>query len=392
MQRRQRVLIYVQHLSGTGHFVRMFEIARELARDNDVHLVCGGRDVPRRESPWPIRRIELPKICRGVTGLTPVESGQDIMVVMRNRRDRLSAAVNEIQPEHLLIEHFPFSKWDLYDEISSLIAEARAANPAVRIHCSLRDISPATRFDPQDGLHENKIGRTLHDHFDSLLVHADPQVVRLEDHAPWASTLELPVEYTGYVSEKPDPHRENVFDAPTATSLSDPLAVVSVGGKDGTALLNCCVEAWGLVERDDAFRNGTMVLFCPLFGVDRSLQTLEATARGHRVRVEAFTEHYLQWLQRAAISISQAGYNTCVNLLETQTRAILVPNPAMSDQDARARRFDELGLAAAIDPRELNVDLLASMMRRQIHAPRPISAIDLRGAQRTAELLSWHDR
>jgi predicted glycosyltransferase len=89
----------------------------------------------------------------------------------------------------------------------------------------------------------------------------------------------------------------------------------------------------------------------------------------------------------AEVSISQAGYNTCTNVLETRVRAILVPNPATLDQVIRARRMAQLGLARTLDVQDLDSDRLAATILDALAAPRPVHDLDLQGAERTRALL-----
>jgi len=56
MRSGNRVLLYTQHLSGTGHFVRIFEIARALAERYEVYLIDGGRLIPRHPPHTPFKK------------------------------------------------------------------------------------------------------------------------------------------------------------------------------------------------------------------------------------------------------------------------------------------------------------------------------------------------
>ena len=59
---RLRVLIWVQHLLGTGHLERMRRIAEALAqREVDVHFVTGGVPLEGR-MPERVRIVQLPPV------------------------------------------------------------------------------------------------------------------------------------------------------------------------------------------------------------------------------------------------------------------------------------------------------------------------------------------
>src|SRR4030095_7923839 len=99
-----------------------------------------------------------------------------------------------------------------------------------------------------------------------------------------------------------------------------------------------------------------------------------------------FTSDFLGWVERADLSISRAGYNTCTNLLETRTRALLLPDPRMSDQRLRAQRFAEHGLAEVVHEEEPSVELLAEAIEAALRREPPRHAFDLDGAQQTCAL------
>jgi predicted glycosyltransferase len=60
---RLSIMLYSQALSGVGHYVRSFEIARALSQRHEVQLVDGGRRVPRAADNE-VRRLVLPRSRR----------------------------------------------------------------------------------------------------------------------------------------------------------------------------------------------------------------------------------------------------------------------------------------------------------------------------------------
>jgi predicted glycosyltransferase len=93
---------------------------------------------------------------------------------------------------------------------------------------------------------------------------------------------------------------------------------------------------------------------------------------------------------QCTVSVSQAGYNSVVEGLAAQARMVLVPFAAGAEdeQEQRARRLQELGLAERIGERELNGTDLARAIDRIAARPRPAAgrfAFD--GAERTAEIV-----
>jgi len=351
-----KFLLYCQSLSVSGHFVRTYEIARALSASHRVHVVDGGLPIPRRAAP--VTLLPLPRIHRRAGRLVPVEAGCRIADVMRARRGVLEKAVREIDPDAIVVEHFPFSKGSLRDEVVAMLACSRA-----RAVCSLRDIAPLTRTDPVE---PQETLQLLDRYFDAVLVHGDPSLTTLDEQIDWASRLPVPVTYTGIVSERP------VATARTAE------VVVSAGGGDGGDFLPVVLEAWRLL--DDAERS--LVIYPPLG------RTGPALAGARNARIESHAPRFLGTLAGADLSISHAGYNTCANLLETRAPAIVIPRDEMSDQQTRARLLEQRGLLRVAKRESLGAPTLARMMRCMMGVRMPEHGLDLNGAERTRELLT----
>ncbi len=366
---RRRVFLYVQSLSGTGHYVRMYEIARALAPFHDVLLLDGGRPIPR--PPAPVPRLVVPGIYRDTGGDLAAVDGRPIDLVLAERRAALAAALDELRPDVVLVEDYPFSKWEMDAEIRGVLERARRAGPALVCSC-LRDIGTRKRRRVDGDDFPGRVKERLRAAFDRVLVHADPAVVRVEEHLPWAADLPVPVVYTGYVSQ-PAPARPPAD--PTRVQV-----VVSTGGAAANSLIPLAIQAWGRLGL-----RGELTVFLPAFASAGELATWRAEEPG--VRFAPFSADFLDTLAAADVSVSHAGYNTCVNLLAAGTPAVLVPNPGMGDQVHRAALLERLGLAAALDLETASPDDLARAIRSRLDAPPPAHAIDLSGAETVRAIL-----
>jgi predicted glycosyltransferase len=310
--------------------------------------------------------------------------------VLAARASGLGRAAAKFAPDVLVVEHYPFSKWELAPEIDVLIDAARAANPDVEIVCSARDILRRTRHESvSDAGWQRRVIATLNDRFDALLVHADPGFTRLEEHFAGAGELAVRVAYTGFVSEKPGPAGGDARARPAGLAAGEASLVVSTGGGAGSAaLVERAIEAWRRLASRGAHAGRRMQVFCGLFWSDDEIEKLRERAAGGRCVVHPFTGDFLQQVGNADLSISRAGYNTCTNLLEVRCPALLLPDPRMSDQRFRAQRFAEHGLAAVVSSEEPSVAELAEAIEAALRRERPRHAFDLDGAQRTCDLLS----
>ena len=377
-----RALCYAQNLSGVGHFVRMHTIASALATRHDVHLIDGGRPFPTPVFEHEPARVPLPVLRRGGVGRLAAADGGPPTDLIAQRTAQLAAVVADLRPDVLLVDHYPFSKWELADEIDGAADAARRANPATLVVCSLRDVAPRTPHEPVDpDLYDEEVLRRLAA-FDALIVHADPRLTTLRDHFRAADRITIPVRYSGLVVEP--------VVAPADTPES-PYAVASAGGLDATGFLVAVVEAFEALSASAAIPPMSLHVFAPAHAQPHELTTIAASASasaGERVVVHPFSDSFGAWLEGAALSISRSGYNTATAILRSRVPAVLVPDPSVSDQPPRAAMLQAANLAVFVDDGDVpDVAALRDAMLRAVARGRPNVELDLDGAVATVDLL-----
>jgi predicted glycosyltransferase len=374
-----RILCHAQHLSGVGHFVRMHAIASGLAAAHEVHLLDGGRPVPRAVEGG-ARRIVLPRLEHRDGRLTG-EDGGPAGAVLDERARTLAAAVERIRPDVVLVDHYPFSKWELEREIAAAVETARRVRPGARVLCSLRDVVRRTRFEAvPEARFEASVIERLRAHFDGILVHADPSFTRIEQHFGRAAELPVPVHYTGFVTDEGVGAQEEPGSG---------VAVLSCGGgARSLPFLLAAIEAFRRFVAGGAACGVELQVFPGLSPPAAEAEALRAAAGRGPVRLRAFAPDFARWLAASELSISRAGYNTTVQLLAVRVRAVVAPDPEMSDQAWRARRLSELGLATAVAGRPDDADALAAALEDAWRRPPPPPhAFALDGVARTRALL-----
>jgi len=356
-----KVFFYVQHLLGIGHLKRAAALSRALEHAGfQVTLASGGAPVPG------IRVLQLPSVSSTDFKNLLDEHGQPVDEAWKaRRRDRLLEAFHENSPDALVIELFPFGRRQMRFELIPLLEAASAAPRRPLIVCSVRDLlqpNPAR---------EAEAAERFERYFDRLLVHGDPRVAAFEHSFGGAARLAAKLHYTGYV----------VDQAPAAGDAGSGEVLVSAGGGAvGRALLETAIRARPL----------TRLSHCTwrvLAGVNaKGLDALQ----GEGVIVERARNDFTLRLRNCVLSVSQAGYNTVMETLQAGARAVLVPyaGGAESEQTSRARFLARRGLVQVVEEDALTPAALAAAIDRAAAAPRPApDAIDLNGAQRTAELL-----
>ncbi len=122
---------------------------------------------------------------------------------------------------------------------------------------------------------------------------------------------------------------------------------------------------------------------------EREFRALRRAApRG--VVVERNRGDFRALLSRCAVSVSQAGYNTVMDVLAAGAPALLIPftGAGESEQPLRAQRLEQLGRVAVVGEHELDPMTLARALDRLVQGGGvPALELDLDGARRCAELL-----
>ena len=371
-----KVLFHVQHLLGIGHDRRAALVARGLAGAGmAVTLLRGGHAVPGVEY-GPARVIQLPPVRAADAGFKTLldEDGKPIDETWRaRRRDAALKAFSDVAPDRLLVESFPFARRAFRFELIPLLEAAKAAG--VPTACSVRDILVAK---PDPKRVEEVVG-TVERLVDTVLVHGDPALIPFGATFPAAARIEDRIRYTGYVAAPA---------APTAAEGDGAgEVVVSVGGGAvGLPLLRAAIAARPLTPaRDSVWR-----LLAGPDVAEAEVRALRASAPAGVV-VERARPDFPALLARCRLSISQAGYNTVLDLLQAGCRAVVVPFAAGSEteQATRARLLEARGRLTVVEEAGLSPESLAAGVVTALAAapPAPIR-LELDGAARTARLLA----
>jgi predicted glycosyltransferase len=370
-------LFHVQYLLGIGHLQRSLRIAEAL-RDLGiaVTLVQGGPPLAEVALPRGLDLVQLPPIrARDATFALVDMAGKPVSEALRAaRRERLLAAYAKTRPDEVVIEGFPFARRAFRFELDPLIAAARADRPRPRVICSVRDI-PTVRDDP--GRRAAIVDR-VNAEFDAVLVHGDPNLIAFDLPFPPAARIADRLHYTGYVA--------NAAPSSVEAPVPEGEVLVSIGGgAAGHALL---AAALGARRRGCLVDRGWRLLT----GAGVPPETLAALRRAapDGVVVERFRPDFAALLRACHVSVSQAGYNTVLDVLAAGARSVLVPFAAEreTEQQIRAERLAAHGACVLVREAELSPETLAAAIERAAGRAAVQLALDTGGAGRSAQLIA----
>lgn len=354
-----RSVIWVQHLLGTGHTVRAATLARALSAYGPVTLVLGARP-PATLDMSGLDTVQLtPVHATDATFNTLVtEDGRPYAEAIAERRTALSAAV---EGAHCVVtEALPFGRFALWDEVIPVL---NALPRNVVRACSIRDVlvrkSTAKR---------QRMLRGALETFEVVLCHGDPAMVPLDASFPFAAQLGDRLVYTGYVDH-------GLPASPVADGCGK-IVVTAGGGENGDLLIGMVREAAAILGPDYP-----MLLLRP--DPDR------VSGMPSHVAVERNRADVRGVMAAARLSVSQAGYNTVLDVLLSGVRAVFVPFAAEgeTEQTDRAKILAERGLAEMVPETESGA-ALADACLRALGSPQRHLAVKCEGAVQSARVLS----
>jgi predicted glycosyltransferase len=373
------VLFYVQHLLGIGHLRRAIRLVEALTKEGvRVTLVSGGDKPPELAGAAAERVVQLAPIRARDAGFTDLvdSDGRPIDDALRAvRRETLLRAFDAAHPDAVIIEAFPFGRRAFRFELEPLIAAARARRPPALVLCSLRDIVVA----PEDVQRRRAIVARVRDDFAAVLVHGDPSLIPLEASFPEACEIADRLVYTGYVGASDE------LTCSDSDAGADEVLVSAGGGAVGGALLATALAARSGGCLPDL---GWRLLAGPNLPPAQFAALSAKLPDG--VVLERYRADFPQMLRRCRVSVSQAGYNTVLDILAARAAAVLVPFADLreTEQTLRAERLADRGVVEIVPPNTLSPERLAEAIERAVRGrPAPL-AVDMTGARRSAQLIA----
>jgi predicted glycosyltransferase len=288
-------------------------------------------------------------------------------------------ALAETRPAVLLVEMYPFGRRKFEFELLPLLdAVAALGADRPKVVCSLRDI--LVQRPVGQAKHDERAVTRLNASFDVVVMHADPAFATLPESFRPATPLRVPVHYTGFVAP-PVP-------APVGRRL-DRMVVSAGGGMVGEPLVRAAVE----VHRDLFIRTGlhTTVVAGPFLPEPVWDWLLEQAAHSPVLEAVRRVDDLAGEIAASALSLSQGGYNTTMDLLRAGTPAVVVPyaDGTEDEQTRRTSRLAQLGVlrmvpATSLGDRDALLDELVAAAAAE---PAPVR-LDLSGAETTARILA----
>ena len=236
--------------------------------------------------------------------------------------------INDYKPDVLLLDGFPFMRYEWFNSGMKFILESvKNTWKDAKIVSSIRDICYPFKGGKNPTKWPMLTTNWANDYFDAILVHGDNNFIKLEESFKYLALIDPPVYYTGYVTDSYKPKLQERNGT-----------VVSAGG--GRVAMDCFDKAMELYD-------GTDWIFS--VGPNHPKEHLEKFKKWasdkKKVKIIYNVKNFKDLLTKHKLSISQAGYNTIMDLWMTDTPAKFIPyvdDDGEQEQTTRAKLVENM--------------------------------------------------
>lgn len=336
--RDPRVLLYSHDSYGLGHLRRNLAIAGALLKRLprvSVVILTGSPCATQFPLPPNCDVVKIPAICKDDQGRY-IPRGLDVSLeeAIEMRRSLIRATYDSFDPDIILVDHQPTG---LLNEMTGVLEQAREDGKFLAF--GVRDIVDSPES-VEEAWSSQECLRAFDCYYDHVFIYGDQRVFDPLLEYPVLGRILQKVSITGYVIE-------TLARTPKKVSRNGlPLVLVTVGGgDDGMQRITNYLEAMRLGPAPWASHIITGPLMPRSQVREFKLQVKHSDLRD-RVKISNFHGDLPGLMRQADAVVSMAGYNSCLEILQSGTPGILVPREQMrEEQSIRATRLAALGLA-----------------------------------------------
>ncbi len=372
----KKVAIYVQHLLGAGHLVRAMSLAKSLSQSGHrVLLLSGGFPIDQAVEGYQYLQLPPTRAIEGDFSRLVDEYGKAVDESWRKRRGlMLMAEVVKFEPDLVITETFPFGRRQFRFELEPLINWVKK-QPSVGLMASIRDV-----LQRRNEAKNQLTVKTIEHYYDGVLVHADQSLFKLDASFPLSHKIEDKVIYTGYIHQPAEVQTTSIQKEQGDCDGQDEIIVSGGSGTVSARLLETARLARPLSSAKSQ--------------VWRLLTGRDLSVAGQRPEagliIEPNRPDFFNLLSRCALSVSQAGYNTTLDVLASGARSLMIPftGDGETEQKDRAQALYNAGRVLRIAEPDLTPESLARTIDIALEMEPVKIKVDLNGAANSALLIT----
>lgn len=366
----KKILIYAQSSVGIGHFERMVLLGTELSKYFLVQIIHGGLPVENYNIPNNIHVHYLPPIYFDGK-LCDIDKKEPSTSHKQYRLSELIRITTEFSPDMVITEFFPFGRYEMSFELIPWLEFIKEYNPKIKIISSIRDIIDNGLIEQ----HHNFVIDCLDRFYDSIFIHAEAKFIPNLNFVI-QNYKRIPIKYTGYISN--NSHLEHIT-TPT------PYILVSMGGgRTGQKIIESIIKVSNSFDYD-------FLVFSGPYAKSYQINDLLNKHDAKNVIIASFSNSIRSYMNNASLSISQAGYNTMMNILSLGTPGIVIPHKVYKtdeEQYSRAKSLERIGNFSIINEEEMTEELLYVEISKGLNKnKKSASGINLNGAYHSTDYI-----
>ncbi len=382
-----KIAIYVQHLLGAGHLVRAMSLAEALGEcEHQVLLLSGGFPIDRPVLGYQFLQLPPARAIDGDFTRLVDESGNSVNAGWRaERATRLLDAVRNFEPCLVITETYPFGRRQFRFELEPLINWVKT-QAGVRLMSSIRDV-----LQRRTDVRNRQTVATVEQYFDAVLVHADETLFTLDASFTLSHEIEDKLIYTGYIHQPAKLHLPHLISRnnPPQSAFAkgkgndDGRDEIIVSGGSGTVSAKL-LEIAQLARPLSSAKSRVWRL---LTGRDSSAISVNPDPG---LIIEPNRPDFFKLLGRCALSISQSGYNTTLDVLASGVLSVMVPfaGDGETEQTDRAQALERAGRLLQISEADLTPRQLAYTIDRALEMNPVELSVNLNGAANSARFIT----
>ncbi len=345
---------------GLGHLRRNLAIAGAITArfvDADVLIVTGSPCATQFELPDRCDILKLPSVSKDVRGQhIPRTLSGSVSRTIEFRSRLILESYRSFNPHVVIVDH---QLTGLLGEALGLLREARSHGKTVIY--GMRDVLDAPEVVAASwGSHEHHWA--LSQAYDRVCIYGTPEVFDPRKQYKMLEPFRHKIEFTGYIAAP-----VNMTKRQPVPSLRKKVLVIMGGGEDGQQMVDAYISA--LKRRPTDW--DTHIVTGPLMDptkVRHYKHEIRGLGLADRVRINRFCAYLPRLLQESDAVVSMAGYNSCVEIMQSRVPAILMPRlQPRKEQLIRAQRLEQMGLSKCIveaDPEQL-IDAVERALERK---------------------------
>lgn len=361
----KKLVVYSHDTFGLGNIKRMLAITQQLLDtipDLSVLLISGSPVIHHFSLPEKrFDYLKLPCLGRTVKGEYTVKRlGTQFDELVAVRTQIIQATVANFDPDIILVDKKPRG---IADELLPTLELVRGKSKQTQVVLLLRDILDDPETTSRIWLN-NDYFRSIERYYNSILVMGEPKVFDVGKEYRFPESAVKKLEYCGYTRR---PRSDIGLELTKLFPQGErPRVLVTAGGgEDGFELLKTYLT--GISINNDSGGVTSIIVTGPEMSMQNRNEIYQTSARLEHVQTIEFTPNLMEYMRNADLIISMAGYNTIVEILSMNKRAVVVPRvKPVHEQLIRAKRLEQLGLLTCVSPTELTPQRLLSAVSDQL--------------------------